>query len=169
MALVVLAVGTFGLTGVRRVPPEHVGVQYHRFGDGTDLEDILPSGVHWLPPWDQVYLYSLSAQDVLSDSRFLDSRGNSVKVGYLVRFELEPAVVAELHKMIGPDYVETWVRPTIESVLRSMAASPETEPGQTGAIDEWSRLASMEISPAMETAGLHLIYFRIQSIVVTGD
>ena len=86
-----------------------------------------------------------------------------------VRFELEPTVVGELHKSIGPDYVEKFVRPAIDAVLRSLAASSDSKPQQTNAIDEWSRLASMEISPAMETAGLHLIYFRIQLIVATGD
>lgn len=166
---VLLSAVAFGLAGFHRVPPEHLGVQYHRFGDGTNLDAVLPSGVHWSLPWDSVFHYPVTAQDLLSETRTVDPQGAPVKIGYLIRFELEPTRVAALHQEVGPDYLEKLVHPTINSALASVAATHPMEPHQIGAADEWSRLASMQIGPAMESVGLHLIYFRVQSIVVPKD
>ena len=166
---VLLSVVAFALLGFQRVPPEHVGVQFKRFEGGTQLSATLLPGTHWLAPWDRVYSYPVVARDVLSETRTLSSQGSMMKISYLVRFELEPTSIARLHKNIGPEYVEQWVRPTTESAIRTVAGSHELVARETPPVDEWSRLASMQISTEMETQGFHLIYFRIQSIVLLTD
>jgi regulator of protease activity HflC (stomatin/prohibitin superfamily) len=113
------------------VPTGHVGVLWKRLGGfgvycwcvvnrGTVLEpqELRDEGLHIIWPWDKLYFYDLRLQTATQTYNAISKDGVSLTATINMRFQLKHNSVAQLHKFIGPDYMELVVRPEIGSRAR---------------------------------------------------
>jgi regulator of protease activity HflC (stomatin/prohibitin superfamily) len=106
---------------LRTVPPNHAGVVWDRSGAGTELKSTLSPGRHIVVPWNLVYLYDLLPQQRQTSCTVLSQDGEPFELAYNVHFQLEPKLVTNLHKRIGPNYADLILLPTLESTFRRAA------------------------------------------------
>ncbi|MEA2882038.1 MAG: hypothetical protein QOH32_1294 [Bradyrhizobium sp.] len=122
------------------VPTGHVGVLWKRLGGlgvycwcvvnrGTVLDprELRDEGLHIIWPWDKLYLYDLRLQTVTQTYNAISRDGVSLTASISVRFQLKHNSVAQLHKFIGPDYMELVVRPEIGSRAREIISNYSAE------------------------------------------
>lgn len=94
------------------------GVKYWRFFGGTVIDYVYPEGIHFVFPWDKLYVYNIRIQTKLHEFEVLSSGGLHIELKLAIRFRPEQEVLGLLHQQVGPDYVNTIIIPEIESVIR---------------------------------------------------
>lgn len=101
------------------------GVMYRRFFGGTVTDRLLGEGIHFVPPWDHIYVYNVRHQEVEHSMPALTQDGLTVTVNLSIRYRPQKELVGLLHKAIGPDYRKIVVVPEVEgSVRRVVGGSP---------------------------------------------
>jgi len=109
------------------IPPGHAGAIYRPFQGGTETDYVYPEGVHFIPPWDEMYVYDMRVQTVLHDLLVLTNKGLPIELKLAIRYYPEYELLGLLHKDVGPDYVHKIVIPQIESVLRRQIGRRDPE------------------------------------------
>ncbi|GIV19776.1 MAG: hypothetical protein KatS3mg023_1527 [Armatimonadota bacterium] len=115
------------------VPPGHVGVKFDPFAGGIQ-ERELGEGWSLVLPWQTVQLFNVrtqqytmsSARDELSgtdDAMTCQTKeGLKVKVDVTVLFRISGEGADRLWRSVGPNYVNTIVRPATRNVVRLVVA-----------------------------------------------
>ncbi len=115
------------------VPPGHVGVKFDPFAGGIQ-ERELGEGWSLVLPWQTVQLFNVrtqqytmsSARDELAgsdDAMTCQTReGLKVKVDVTVLFRISGEGADRLWRSVGPNYVNTIVRPATRNVVRLVVA-----------------------------------------------
>lgn len=115
------------------VPPGHVGVKFDPFAGGIQ-ERELGEGWSLVLPWQSVQLFNVrtqqytmsSARDEVSgtdDAMTCQTReGLKVKVDVTVLFRISGEGADRLWRSVGPNYVNTIVRPSTRNVVRLVVA-----------------------------------------------
>ena len=98
-----------------------------RFFGGTVTDKVLDEGIHFIAPWDMVTLYDVR---IISDTRtysVLTNRGLPFKVEISVRYRLNPPAVGMLHKLVGPDFGNSFIAKEVSNHINEYASlhSPE--------------------------------------------
>jgi regulator of protease activity HflC (stomatin/prohibitin superfamily) len=101
------------------IPVGFVGVLFRPIWKGTDLTLLLNEGINLKFPWDVVTKYDGRIQQrvVTVDVLTNDLLKSTLKVSY--QFRLYENNVPLLHKYVGPDYVATFVEPSIIASVRN--------------------------------------------------
>ncbi|MEI8393904.1 MAG: prohibitin family protein [Rhodospirillaceae bacterium] len=102
------------------VPAGHGGVLWKRFAGGTQLRPALSEGVHIIFPWDKIEVYDLRIQQDTRPYTAIANDGLPVTVEITSRFRPIGASIAELHKHVGPTYINVLLAPEIDSVAREI-------------------------------------------------
>ncbi|MFV3127396.1 prohibitin family protein [Niveispirillum sp. KHB5.9] len=112
---------------VVEVPAGSVGVLWLRFLGGTMTEHVMREGAHLIPPWDRVTLYDVRLRNFEREYEAVAANGLAIKVQVALRYRVNPTAAGLLHKLAGPDYVDTLVQPEIASLLYKFVSrhSPE--------------------------------------------
>ena len=118
------------------VPAGSAGVLWKRFsGPGIYCWCILPSGtvldpdeirhegLHFIWPWDKLYIYNLRLQSSNQKFNAISQDGVFVTADITIRYQLSVNSVGVLHQFIGPQYLDTLLIPEIGSVARSVIAN----------------------------------------------
>ena len=98
----------------------HKGVLFDRLENGTNVEKYLDEGFHIIFPWQTVVPYNTRIQEGEYRMAALTEDGLTVEVAVSYRFRPEPDSLGLLHKTLGPQYVETIIRPLIAAVTRNV-------------------------------------------------
>lgn len=101
------------------------GVLWERFLGGTNVKYIYGEGFHLIAPWNRLYVYNTRLQQTPHTITALCKNGLSVEVGISIRYRPEYSSLPLLHKIVGPEYVETLVKPEVEAVVRTIVAQFE--------------------------------------------
>jgi prohibitin 2 len=122
------------------VPSGEAGVLWKRFsGPGIHCWCILPSGtvldpneirhegLHFIWPWDKLFLYDLRLQTSTQKYNAISSDGVAVTAEITIRYQLNFPSVAVLHQFIGPEYLQSVLIPEIGSVARGIIAQYKAE------------------------------------------
>jgi regulator of protease activity HflC (stomatin/prohibitin superfamily) len=111
------------------VPSGQVGLLWKRFGGGTVLDPgkLRDEGLHFIFPWDILFLYDLRLQSVVQNYNAISSDGVSLTATVNIRFRMDRDMVPNAHKRIGPDYVRLLVLPEIGSRTREIIAKYTAE------------------------------------------
>jgi regulator of protease activity HflC (stomatin/prohibitin superfamily) len=96
-------------------------------GTVLDPRELRDEGLHVIWPWDKLYLYDLRLQTVTQTYNAISRDGVSLTASISVRFQLKHNSVAQLHKFIGPGYMELVVRPEIGSRAREIISKYSAE------------------------------------------
>jgi regulator of protease activity HflC (stomatin/prohibitin superfamily) len=109
---------------VQTVPSGNIGVLWKRFGGGTVLDPraLKDEGIHFIWPWNELFLYNLRLQSVTETYNAISSDGVSLGATLIIRFRLKRDAIPVLHQAIGPSYEQLMVRPGIGSLTREIMA-----------------------------------------------
>jgi regulator of protease activity HflC (stomatin/prohibitin superfamily) len=105
------------------VPSGQVGVLWKRFGGGTVLDPraLKDEGLHFLWPWNELFLYDLRVQSLTDTYNAISSDGVSLTAAINIRFRLKHDAIPTLHQVIGPNYIKL-IGPEIASQMREVIA-----------------------------------------------
>jgi len=108
---------------VQTVPSGEVGVLWKRFGGGTVLDprSLKDEGIHFIWPWNELFLYDLRVQSLTETYNAISSDGVSLTATINVRFRLKRDAIPTLHQVIGPNYTKL-LGPEIASQMREVIA-----------------------------------------------
>jgi regulator of protease activity HflC (stomatin/prohibitin superfamily) len=98
--------------------PGEAGVLWRRFGGGTETRWVFGEGFHVKFPWDKVYTYNIRLQEHREVYDVLSKDGLAIDVEVSVRFRLFEEGLGQLHKNLGPEYLETLLAPEVGSLIR---------------------------------------------------
>lgn len=112
---------------IYNIMPGEAGVLWKRFAGGTAVDYVYPEGIHFIPPWDYMYIYNIRIQQTAHEFDVLTKNGLAIHLSISVRYYPEQKLLGVLHQKVGPDYVQTVVIPEIESVLRILIGKMRAE------------------------------------------
>lgn len=102
------------------IRPGQLGVLYRLLGSGTQIDTVYREGIHFVLPFNRMYIYNVRKQQFTDQINVLTVDGLTVTVRYSVRYFLEKDTLPMLHQHVGPDYVNVVVRPEVRSVMRTI-------------------------------------------------
>ena len=100
--------------------PGELRVLWRRIGGGTVVHTTYEEGLHLILPINKMYVYNVRKQRFADSIDVLTLEGLMIHVEYSARFNPSRSLLPMLHQRIGPDYVNTIVRPEVRSVIRSV-------------------------------------------------
>lgn len=195
--LALMLTGAFAHSWVE-VPPGHVGTVYDPFAGGIQDVDLSP-GWHLIKPWASLQVWSVRTQEytmsakreegaVVGDDSMIcqTSEGLQVKVDGTVLFHIDPGYAHRLWKTVGPNYINTIVRPTAREAVRSTVsqypimsvysnAKAETIGTATGVTSYTGKRQEVEdrvlqaLAPAFESKGIKLDRFLLRNVDYQSD
>lgn len=112
---------------VYTVPPGSVGVMWYRFFGGTVTEkgSQLEEGIHFILPWDKIYMYDARLQRIDESVKGLSVDGLEITLNISSRYVINSPYVGFLHKSIGPNYSETLMRPQLRTLILTYISENE--------------------------------------------
>ena len=103
------------------VYPGHAGVKFRRFfNKGTVIERSYEEGLHFLLPWNKMYVYDVRIQELKQQVEVLSQNGLTIKVVVSVRYYLLKGEVPLLHQRVGEDYRNKVIIPSTISSVREV-------------------------------------------------
>jgi prohibitin 2 len=121
IAVTIAAVVLFPSAAVT-VPSGYAGVLWKRFAGGTVLDprQIRDEGLHFIWPWNRLFLYDLRLQSITERYDVASSDGVKLTASVNIRFRLQRDGTPVLHQTLGPNYVQVLIRPGIGSLTREV-------------------------------------------------
>jgi regulator of protease activity HflC (stomatin/prohibitin superfamily) len=109
------------------VMPGEAGVYWSRFHGGTRVDYIYPEGMHAIPPWDKMYIYTVRIQEIHPEFDVLTNTGLKVHLYLSIRYAPKYKLLGLLHRNVGPDYPNRVITPEITAVLREVIGTMGAE------------------------------------------
>jgi len=103
------------------------GVLWRRFFGGTEMERSYGEGTTLIFPWDKMTLYNTRQQRETVVFNTLSKNGLTVLIEASIRFRPLEDYIPELHRYIGPDYINTLLIPEMGSHVRNIIGQYEPE------------------------------------------
>jgi prohibitin 1 len=100
------------------VPSGHAAVRWWRLFGGMDVSHVYGEGSHFNFPWDDMVIYDLRIQQVGTDFDILTADGMVMTVNVAIRFRVNRDTIGQLHRNVGPDYLDKLVLPSLGSYAR---------------------------------------------------
>lgn len=100
-----------------------VGVLYSRLFGGTKMDDVYTEGLHFILPWDVMYIYDIRLQQENVDIPILSRGGLTVHMKASLYFYPIVERLPELHRDICPQYKEKLIQPIITASIRNTVGS----------------------------------------------
>ena len=95
------------------------GIRWSRVS-GTQLDEVYSEGLKIIWPWDKMYIYNTRIQTKTDTMQILTAEGLSIKVEFIYRFYAVTDSIPEIHKRLGVNYAETFVKPEVEAASMSI-------------------------------------------------
>ncbi|GAB6040675.1 prohibitin family protein [Endothiovibrio diazotrophicus] len=109
------------------VGPGEGAVLYRLFFGGTVTDQVFGEGLHFVAPWNRMYVYNTRIQTKRHEFRILTNRGLPITLTLAVRYRPQYDMLGVMHQQVGQYYVDTIVIPQIESVLRKNIGKQDPE------------------------------------------
>jgi len=122
LPLLILAVMALTLVGCgTQIPSGHRGVFYAKFGGGTQFGNIYGEGFAWHMPWNSMLVYKTQLQESKETLKVLSSDGATIRMEMSILYFPMASKLDSLQVMIGPNYYNARVAPTVRGVGREVA------------------------------------------------
>lgn len=112
-----------------------VGVEYEMFTGGTITDYIYPEGIHFLWPWNTMYVYNTQVQEIQRQLNVLTKDGLDVRVDVSIRYHPEPTMVGLLQEQVGLNYAYKIAVPEVESAVRTSIGELNVEQLYEGVLE----------------------------------
>ncbi|MDR3374534.1 MAG: prohibitin family protein, partial [Ancalomicrobiaceae bacterium] len=146
-----LALGGLAPYSFIDVPAGSVGVLWMRFFGGTVIDRIYPEGFHVIFPWDTLKIYDTRMQNDTKTYEAIAANGMMLSVEVAVRFRVNPPGAGLLHKLAGPNYLETLVHPKMASLVLEFVSQRNPEEFYSGRRLEIQTYLNKRARTAFET------------------
>jgi len=101
--------------------PGQTGVYFRRFfNKGTVIEKNYGEGLHFILPWNKMYIYDVRIQELKQNVEVLSQNGLTINVQVSVRYYLLKEEVPLLHQKVGELYREKVIIPSTISSVREV-------------------------------------------------
>ncbi|MDQ2105878.1 prohibitin family protein [Azospirillum isscasi] len=104
------------------VPAGHGGVLWRALDGGTVHHKALGEGVHLIAPWNRVFLYDLRQHEETRTYAAIAGNGLSIQVDIGFIYRLRPETLGNMHRKVGPDFLEVLLMSQIGTVARDSIA-----------------------------------------------
>jgi len=122
LPLLILAVMALTLVGCgTQIPSGHRGVFYAKFGGGTQFGNIYGEGFAWHMPWNSMLVYKTQLLESKETLKVLSSDGATIGMEMSILYYPMASKLDSLQVMIGPNYYNARVAPTVRGVGREVA------------------------------------------------
>lgn len=138
------------------------GVLYRRFSTGTETDYVYPERLHFVLPWNTMYIYSVRVQTLKHELSVLTNKGLPITLKLAIRYHPEYEMLGVLHKKVGTDYVNRIVLPQIESVLRKKIGKLDPEDVYTNKAGVLTKILATAIEETMRN------YVVVKDIIIRG-
>lgn len=95
-------------------------VVFKKFQGGLDKENIIVPGFHVKAPWNDIYVYDVSENQIEEQMDVLDKNGLNINVDISVRFHPMYDKIGDIHETFQRDYVRRLVIPEVRSTVRQV-------------------------------------------------
>ncbi len=95
-------------------------VVFKKFSGGLDKENIIRPGFHVKAPWNDIYVYDVSENQMEESMDVLDKNGLNISVDVTVRFHPMFDSIGEIHETFQRDFVRRLVIPEVRSTVRQV-------------------------------------------------
>jgi regulator of protease activity HflC (stomatin/prohibitin superfamily) len=96
------------------------GVIFKQFSGGLDTKNVFGEGFHFIAPWNKMFIYDIRQQEIPETMNVLSSNGLEISVDISVWFRPEKENLGLLHSLLGEDYINKVVIPSIRSAVRTV-------------------------------------------------
>jgi len=108
--------------------PGHTGVYFRRiFNKGTQIDRSYGEGVHFILPWNKMYVYDARIHELKQNVKVLSKNGLTINVRVSVRYYLLKDEVPLLHQRVGEDYESKVIIPSTISSVREVIGGYKPE------------------------------------------
>jgi len=98
----------------------HGGVLFRTFSGGIDTSETYGEGFHFIAPWNKMYVYETRQQEVAEEMNVLSSNGLEIRVDVSAWYQPLWSELGTLHQVIGQDYLNRVVIPSLRSSARKV-------------------------------------------------
>lgn len=102
------------------IPAGHAGVLFRLFGGGLQVDKTYGEGLHFITPWNTMYVYEIRQQEIAEEMNVLSSNGLEISVDFSAWYQPKYEEIGKLHAQIGTDYLRRVVVPSLRSAARSV-------------------------------------------------
>jgi len=95
-------------------------VIFKKFSGGLDKENIIVPGFNVKAPWNDVYVYDVSENQIEEQMDVLDKNGLNINVDISVRFHPMYNKIGFIHETFQRDYIRRLVIPEVRSTVRQV-------------------------------------------------
>ncbi|MGX1497396.1 prohibitin family protein [Roseibium aggregatum] len=102
------------------IGPGEVGVLFRTLTVGTETRFVYPEGINIKWPWNRIYPYEVRIQKQDETVHGLAADGLRITSDISVLYYPKAENAGKLHRAIGPEYADRFVRPTAVEAVRSV-------------------------------------------------
>lgn len=114
-------------TSTVKIESGEAGVLYKQFDDGTVTDSYFPEGLHFIAPWNDMFIYNVRNQEESVKMEALSKNGLTLKMEMSVRFRPIISEVGKIHQTIGLNYKDVVVLPEVRSAARQIIGRYDPE------------------------------------------
>lgn len=95
-------------------------VIFRKFSEGLDKDNIIGPGFNFKAPWNDVYIYDVTENQIEETMDVLDKNGLTINVDVTLRFHPMYDSIGEIYETFQKDYVRRLVIPEMRSTVRQV-------------------------------------------------
>ncbi len=95
-------------------------VMFRKFSGGLDKNNIIGPGFDFKAPWNEVYIYDVTENQIEEPMDVLDKNGLNINVDVTLRFHPVYDSIGEIYETFQKDYVTRLVIPEVRSTVRQV-------------------------------------------------
>lgn len=125
----------YAAAGINNIDPGEVGILVKMYGSDRGMQDeTMDTGMHWVDP----LAYDVIVYDTRLNEYPVEDLPSSTKDGQPIMVDLSlvigliPDKVPDLHELIGPDWYERLVLPTLNSSIKNKTSTQLSDQIYTG-------------------------------------
>ena len=120
IVIIVIVLIAFGSRMTVTIDAGHAGVLFKTFSGGIEKERTYGEGFHFIAPWNKMYVYETRQQEVSETMNVLSSNGLEINVDVSTWYMPKYDKIGYLHAVIGTNYLQRVVIPSLRSSTRSV-------------------------------------------------
>ncbi|MBF0200246.1 MAG: prohibitin family protein [Desulfamplus sp.] len=110
------------------VYPGELGVLFRRiYKPGTVTERVYGEGLNVIFPWNKMYVYDTRIQEKKQTVNVLSQNGLTIQVYVSIRYHVDRHQLPYLHKLVGPEYLDKVIIPSVISSVRDVVGAYKPE------------------------------------------
>lgn len=95
-------------------------VLFKKFSGGLDKKNVIGPGFNFKAPWNEVYIYDVTENQIEETMDVLDKNGLNISVDMTLRFHPMYDSIGEVYETFQKDYVRRLVIPEMRSTVRQV-------------------------------------------------